>query len=89
MMCTIFPRLFSLFKSCFLKKENKYTILLNSEKTFRKYTQSSGFQMSLAYSRSLKTYDNYVSTKSLNKIKEVKYSNGKQKIILEQKLVKY
>lgn len=89
MMCTIFPRLFSLFISCFLKKKNKYTILLNSEKTFRKYTQSSEFQMSPAYSRSLKTYDNCVSTKSLNKIKEVKYSNGKQKIILEQKLVKY
>ena len=40
-----------------------------------------------AYSRSLKTYDNYISIKSLNKIKEGKYSNGKYKMIFELKLM--
>lgn len=76
----------------FLKNKN------NQESNFTKFRgkkssgniceiQSSDFEMIPAYSRSLKTYDNYISTKSLNKVKESKYSNGKYKMIFKLKLV--
>lgn len=76
-----FSYIISFYIMHFLKNKN------NQESNFTKFRgkkssgniceiQSSDFQMIPAYSRSLKTYDNYISTKSLTKIKESKYSNG-------------